>query len=240
MREHYHEELEALERAVVALGETVERSIGESVELLSLGDRSGAERLIERDRAVNEMRNALQTDVLRLIATQGPMAGDVRLLAAILEIASELERIGDYAKGIARISLLLGGDTFGRDVVDLLVRMSDTARDMLRRSVRAFADRDVAATSDIIDRDDYVDGLYKEVFRHVVDLAGGPAGQGAEAFEHANYLLWVAHNLERTADRATNICIKVVFTARGELTSAHALAEGAKGSPAAGQRQRQG
>ncbi len=232
MREHYQEELDRLERAIVALGDTVERSIGEAVELLSLGDRAGAERLIERDRAVNGKRDALQSDVLRLIATQSPMAGDVRLLTAIFEISSELERVGDYAKGIARISLILGGDTFGPEIVELLVRMSDTARDMLRRSVHAFVDRDVEATSDIIDRDDYVDGLYKEVFRHVVDMASMVEERGPEAFEHANYLLWVAHNLERSADRATNICIKVVFTARGEVKSAHALVEDAKGERA--------
>lgn len=234
MREHYLEELEGLERDIVALGGTVERSIGEAVELLSLGDRAGAERLIERDRAVNEARNEIQMRVLRLIATQAPMAGDVRLLTAILEISSELERIGDYAKGIARISLLLDGDTYGPEIVKLLMRMSDSSRDMLRRSVDAFVERDVDGTADIIDRDDYVDGLYKEVFRHVVDLASAEDDHRPESFEHANYLLWVAHNLERCADRATNICLRVVFTARGEITSAHALVDEAKGgAPAA-------
>jgi phosphate transport system protein len=154
----------------------------------------------------------MEQDVLTLIATQQPMAGDMRLLAAILEIVTELERIGDYAKGNARINLLIGEQPLVKPLIDLPV-MAEKARDMLHQALEAFVQRDVELARAIARRDDEIDKLYNQVYRELLSYIM----EDPHVIEQANYLLWVAHNLERTADRVINICERVVFTVTGEL-----------------------
>jgi phosphate transport system protein len=171
-----------------------------------------ARRLIVQDRRINEKRFAIEDEALTLIATQSPMAGDLRTIAAVLDIAHELERIGDYAKGIARITLLIGRGSLVKPLVDIPL-MAARARDMLHRALEAFVQRDVEQARAIPAEDDEVDYLYNQVFRELIDyLLKDPS-----VSEGANYLLWAAHNLERSADRVTNICERVVFTVTGEV-----------------------
>ena len=211
-RKTFDRELQRLQDETLALGSMVENSITESVEILKRRDMEGSRRLIAQDRLINEKRFAIEADCLVAIATQQPMASDLRVLAAILDITTELERIGDYAKGIARINLMIGEGPLLKPLIDL-PRMAEKARVMLHQSLDAFARRDVTLARTIPTGDDEVDGLYDQVYRELITyILADPS-----VIEQANYLLWVAHNLERAADRVTNICERVIFTVTGEV-----------------------
>lgn len=212
LRKNFEEELQRIQDEVLVLGAMVEQRLIESVEILRDRDLDGARRLVAADREVNQKRFAIEEDTLALIATQQPMAGDLRTLAAVLELITELERIGDYAKGIARICLMLGDEPLIKPLVDI-PRMAEYARDMLDDALEAFVHRDVAAARAIPARDDEVDDLYNQIFRELLTLIMGDPRK----IDQATYLLWVAHNLERTADRVINICERVVFTVTGEM-----------------------
>jgi phosphate transport system protein len=161
---------------------------------------------------VNERRLAIEHETLVMIATQQPMAVDLRTLAAVLEIASELERIGDYAKGIARITIRMGVEPFVKPLIDI-PRMAEKARYMLHRGLQAFLERDVELARAIPMEDDEMDSLYDQVFRELTTyIIVDP-----KLVNRATYLIWVAHNLERAADRVVNICERVIFMVTGEV-----------------------
>jgi phosphate transport system protein len=212
MRETFEKELQRLQDELLALGSMVEDAIVESVEVLRRRDAEGARRLIANDCRLNEKRIAIESAALVLIATQQPMAGDLRTIAAILEIDTELERIGDYGKGIARISLMIGDHPLLKPLIDI-PDMARRATAMLHQALDAFIRRDVAAAREIPHQDDEVDRLYDQVYR---DLLGHIVAD-PQSIDPATHLLWVAHNLERTADRVTNICERVIFTVTGEM-----------------------
>jgi len=211
-RQAFDHELQRLQDEVLVLGNMVENALIESVQLLKQRDFEGSRRLIAEDRCINERRFAIEDDALALIATQQPMAGDLRTLAAVLEIITELERMGDYAKGIARINLMIGEKPLLKPLIDI-PRMAEKARDMLHRALDAFVRRDVDLARAIPADDDEVDHLYNQVYRELLTLIMSDPRN----IEQANYLLWVAHNLERTADRVINLCERVVFTVTGEM-----------------------
>jgi phosphate transport system protein len=212
-RETFERQLGHLEDRVLALGSLVEKAILDSVRALKYRDMKRGRRLIADDRVINERRYAIEADTLALIAMQQPMAGDLRTLAAILEIVTELERIGDYAKGIARINEMIGEEKLIKPLVDL-PRMADEAQDMLHQALDAFVRRDLELARAIPERDELVDELYKQVYRELITIVIAEPHK----IEQSNYLLWAAHNLERAADRVTNICERVVFTVTGEMT----------------------
>jgi phosphate transport system protein len=211
-RATFERELQQLQDELLALGSRVEQTITESVQLLRRRDFVGSRRLIAADHEINAERYAIEATCLALIARQQPMAGDLRTIAAVLEIVTELERIGDYAKGIAKINLMIGDQPLVKPLVDIPL-MADLARDMLHRALAAFIRQDVAAARAIPLEDDQVDALYYQVYRELANvIIADPS-----TIDRANYLLWVAHNLERTADRVTNICERVVFTVTGQM-----------------------
>jgi len=212
LRETFEQELQRIQDEVLVLGSMVEKAIVESVEALKKRDLEVARRLIVEDRLLNEKRFAIEDDALALIATQQPIAGDLRTIAAVLAITSELERIGDYAKGISKINLMMGEAPFVKPLVDI-PRMAEKARDMLHQALKAFVQRDVDLARAIPDEDDEVDALYNQVYRELLTfIINDPS-----TIDQATYLLWVAHNLERAADRVINICERVVFTVTGEM-----------------------
>jgi len=212
LRQTYERDLQRLQDDVLALGGMVEEAITASVASLKRRDMEASERVIAQDQAINQKRFGIERDVLVLIATQQPMASDLRVLAAILAIISELERIGDYAKGIARINLMIGPEPLVKPLVDI-PRMAEKARDMLHRALVAFAERDTDLARAIPEEDDEVDDLYNQVYRELITyIITDP-----RTLDQANYLMWAAHNLERAADRVTNICERVVFTVTGEM-----------------------
>jgi phosphate transport system protein len=211
-RETFEQELQRIQDEVLVLGSMVEKAIIESVENLKRRDLEGAQRLIVEDRLLNEKRFAIEDEALILIATQQPIAGDLRTIAAVLAITSELERIGDYAKGISKINLMMGEAPFVKPLVDI-PRMAEKARDMLHQALEAFVQRDVDLARAIPDEDDEVDALYNQVYRELLTfIMNDPS-----TIDQATYLLWTAHNLERAADRVINICERVVFTVTGKM-----------------------
>jgi len=212
VRQAFDQELQRLQDDLLALGSMVEEALVQSVATLKQRDFAASRRLIAADRTINQKRYAIEAEALALIATQQPMAGDMRLLAAVLEIAGELERMADYAKGIARINLMIGKQPLIKPLLDLPL-MAQKARDMLHQALQAFAQRDVELARAIPERDDEVDGLYRQVYRELLThIMEDPS-----VIEQANQLLWAAHNLERTADRVTNLCERVIYTVTGEL-----------------------
>jgi phosphate transport system protein len=196
----------------MVLGSMVEEALARSVDVLRRRDTEGARVLVDGDAAINRKRFEIEEDVLTQIATQAPMASDMRILAAVLEVITELERVGDYAKGIAHISLLMGPEPLVCPAAEIPT-MACKAREMLRRALDAFVRQDVEAARAIPREDDEMDVLYNKVYRGLLDhMMANP-----RSIDRASYLLWVAHNLERAADRVTNICERVVFAATGEM-----------------------
>ncbi len=211
-RQTFDQELQRLLDEIMVMGSMVDKAILEAVEALKTRDFEKSESLIVGDRVVNEKRYAIESDALTLIATQQPMAGDLRMIAAVLEIATELERIGDYAKGISRINVLIGAQPLLKPLVDI-PRMAELGMGMLRRALDAFVRRDADTARAIPREDDEVDDLYNQIYRELLVFIL----EDTRTIEQANYLLWAAHNLERAADRVTNICERVVFTVTGRM-----------------------
>jgi phosphate transport system protein len=213
VRKTFDRELRRLEDSVLIMGSMVEKALIDSVEYLRKRDFEASKRIIAEDIEINRKRFAIENDILVLIATQQPMASDLRNLAAMLELATELERIGDYAKGISKINLMIGEQELIKPLVDI-PRMAVKARDMLHRALDAFVRRDVELARAIPREDDEMDALYNQVNRELLTLILADPS----IIEQANVLLWAAHNLERAADRVTNICERVVFTVTGEMS----------------------
>ena len=208
----FDQELRQLEKRLQELGRLVEEALVASVDALKRRDLEAARQIIEADRALNHRRYAIQQETLMVIATQQPMAVDLRTLAAVLEIATELERIGDYAKGIATITIRMGTEPFVKPLVDI-PRMAEKARDMLHRALQAFVERNVESARAIPLEDDEMDTLYDKIFRELISfIIADPT-----LVDRASFLIWVAHNLERAADRVVNICERVIYTATGEV-----------------------
>lgn len=213
LRKGLERDLQRMQDEVVLLASMVKRAIHDAVVALQHQDLAAAERIMAADGEINRKRFDTESEVLILIARQQPMAGDLRILAAVLEIVTELERMGDYAKGIAKITLLMGHEPPIKPLVDI-PRMADLALGMLDRAIDAFLRRDVALARSIPTEDDLVDNLYNQVNRELLALIlANPRNM-----EQANYLTWAAHNLERAADRVTNICERVVFMVTGEMS----------------------
>ncbi len=211
-REYFTHELQHLRDDVMLMASMVHQQLTDSLAALRTADEESARRVIAQDMEINRRRFAMEDRTLTIIATQGPMAGDMRFLAGTLEIISELERIGDYAKGISRITLMLGRDS-GLVMPPRLNEMGEKAFSMLRRSVTAFVEGDVKAARSIPHEDDEVDDLYNEVNRELVmRIMDEP-----RIIELANLYSWAAHNIERTADRSTNICERTLYMVTGEM-----------------------
>ena len=212
MRKVLEEKIQHLKDEILALGGMVEQAMRDAVEALKRRDVEASRRIYAADRDINAKRFAIEQEALITIATQQPMAHDLRVLASILEIASELERMGDYAKGIAKINIMLGDQPLIKPLIDI-PRMMEIATSMLRRALRAFVEGDVETALAIPQEDDEVDALYNQVYRELVTYMI----QNPRTIDQANYLMWAAHNLERMADRVTNICERTLFVATGEL-----------------------
>ena len=212
IRKTFENEIQQVKDDVLLLGSMVEHAIIASVEALKKRDLKAAEKIILEDREINKKRFAIESQLMILIATQQPMAHDLRLLASTMEIISELERMGDYAKGIANINMRMGEQPLLKPLIDI-PRMAQVGTDMLHRSLTAFVNEDVAAAQAIPVEDDEVDALYNQVYRELMMFII----QDPKSIERANWLLWVAHNLERVADRVTNICERTVFIVTGEM-----------------------
>jgi phosphate transport system protein len=212
IRKTLEAEIQELRDELLCLSNMVEQQLLGSVEALKKRDIEQSRKIVQIDLEVNKHRYAIEERVMVIIATQQPMAHDLRLLASFLEIAGELERMGDYAKGIAKISIDMGNEPLLKPLLDI-PRMAEKCVDMLHRAVAAFIAEDAETAVLIPNEDDLVDNLYDQIYREMMVLIiQNPAG-----IQRANWLLWVAHNLERVADRVTNICERTVFVVSGVL-----------------------
>ncbi len=213
IRKTFENEIQQVKDEVLLLGSMVEHAIIASVESLKKRDIKGAEKIIAEDKEINKKRFAIENQLMILIATQQPMAHDLRLLASCMEIISELERMGDYAKGIANINVRMGEEPLLKPLIDI-PRMAQIGTSMLHRALTAFINEDVETAKSIPIEDDEVDALYNQIYRELMMIII----QNPKSIESANWLLWVAHNLERVADRVTNICERTVFIATGDFS----------------------
>jgi phosphate transport system protein len=212
-RNLFEQQLHRLQDEILELGSSVDQSLMEAVVALRRRDLASARRLEAHDEIINKKRFAIEEDCLTLIATQQPMARDLRILAAILEVITELERMGDYVKGIAHIITMLGPEPLPPDLLDHFDAMAARSTEMLRQSLQAFLAGDAKAAKAIPAGDDEVDKLYNLIYRELVrQMIANP-----ESIDHATHLLWVAHDLERFADRVSNICERTLFFATGEM-----------------------
>jgi phosphate transport system protein len=211
-RSNFHRELERLQDEVLVLGSMVEKAVLRSVDALRSRNLAAARALEAEDTLINRKRFDIEESVVMLMATQQPMASDLRNLAAILHIVTDLERMGDYAAGIARICIDIGDEPHIKPLIDI-PRMSEKSASMLRRSLDAFVERDVVAAEQIANEDDEVDALYHQVYRELLTIMLA----NPRTIDQATKLLWVAHNLERVADRVQNICERVVFVVTGRM-----------------------
>ena len=212
VRKTFETEIQQVKDDVLVLGSMVEEAILNTVEALKKRDIKAAEGILESDILINKKRFDIENKLMILIATQQPMAHDLRLLASTMEIISELERMGDYAKGIANINIRMGDEPLLKPLIDV-PRMAQKGVDMLHRALTAFINEDLEVAKTLPMEDDEVDALYNQVYRELMTFVI----QDPKTIERANWLLWVAHNLERVADRVTNICERTIFIATGEM-----------------------
>jgi phosphate transport system protein len=211
-RETFDEQLGALEQDVLEMGRRVDQAIDLSIEALAKRDIELSRRVIRDDEAINRAQQDIEEKCLVLIATQQPLASDLRVIFAIANIATELERMADHAKGIGQIGVMMGPREPLKPLVDI-PRMAAKARWLLEQELAAFVNRDVELARRLGTEDDEIDRLYDQVFRELlIFMMDDP-----KTISRATYLLWVAHNLERIADRAINIGERVVFLVRGEV-----------------------
>ncbi len=211
-REQFHLGLRQVEDQILELGSMVERQVDRCMQALSDRDLPLADAVIRDDGEVNRARFHLDNVCVSLLAQQAPMASDLRLIVAVLAMASDLERMGDHAEGIARIVRMLDEGPLMLPLDDL-VAMSTRARAMLKDALQALVDRNVDAAYAVGQADDEVDALYDRVYLQLVEIMT----RDRSTIEGCTHLLWVAHNLERIADRATNIAERVVYTVTGML-----------------------
>jgi phosphate transport system protein len=211
-RKSFHQALEALQRDVLDMGQMVDQAIRDTIQALRDRDIPWSQKIIEGDKEINRKRFEIEEQCLSLLATQQPMARDLRTIAAVLNIITDLERMGDHAEGIARINIMMGEESLLKPLIDI-PRMAQKARSMLEQSLHSFIHRDIRKAKDLCEEDDEVDELYNQVYRELLTFML----QDPKTITRATYLLWVAHNLERIADRVTNICERIVFMVTGKM-----------------------
>jgi phosphate transport system protein len=217
-RKLFEQHLHDLQDHVLVMGSMVETAIYRSMDSLKNRNLELAQKVIDDDSLIDQKRYEIEEECIDLIVTQQPMAGDLRIIIAVLNIIVDLERIADHASGNSKIAIMLGSEPPLKPLVDL-PRMTEMTGSMLRRALEAFINHDASIAVKICGEDDNIDNLYDQVFRELlVYMAEDP-----KTITRATRLIWVAHNLERSADRVTNIAERVIYL----VTGAH---EGLNGS----------
>ena len=212
VRADFDRNLKLLQEELLLLGGLVEKAIIDSIEALKTRDIELSHKIVSQDDIIDQKTNQIEEKAIDLIATQQPIAIDLRTLMSVIHISVELERMGDYAEGIGKIGIMMGNDPPVKPLVDI-PKMSAKASDMLKRSLDALVRRDSALARQVCEDDDEVDNLYDQIYKDLIALMiSDPT-----TTQRATYLMWVAHDLERIADRATNIAERVIFLVTGQL-----------------------
>ncbi|MEX0684491.1 MAG: phosphate signaling complex protein PhoU [Balneolales bacterium] len=212
MRAAFNIHLADLQQDLFTMAEMVTTAVNKSITALKNRDMEGARQIKSDDIFINNKRWEIEEKCISLIATQQPVATDLRELIAVQNIITELERMGDYASGIAGIVLKLGDVPLVKPLIDI-PRMAEMAVEMLNRSLKAYAERDDKSARLICEQDDHIDELYHQVYRELLSIMI----ENPKTITTSTYLIWVSHNLERIADRVTNICERIIFLVTGEM-----------------------
>ncbi len=212
VREHLDRKINTLRDEVLILERMVRKATLNAVKALIKKDVKASKKIYANDKKINNKRFEIESECLITIATQQPMATDLRILASIIEVTTELERMGDYAKGIAKINLMIGDKPLLKPM-DNLIRMTEITVDMLKRAIKAFVEGDVRTARKIPDDDDKVDEIFNKIYIGLVECMM----KDKKSIDHANHLQWAAHNIERMSDRVINICERTLFIATGEM-----------------------
>ncbi|MFZ1914011.1 MAG: phosphate signaling complex protein PhoU [Dehalococcoidales bacterium] len=212
IRSAFHKKLREIQDDILIMGSMVSKATLLAIEALQKRDLELARQIIADDKKINRKRFDIEEKCIQLIATQQPMASDLRTIVAVLNIITELERIGDYAEGNAKITIMIGNEPPLKPLIDI-PRMADKTADMLNRALTAFINHDADAAIKISAEDDFIDNLYDQVFRELLTFMA----EDPKTITRATRLIWVTHNLERSADRVTNICERIVFMVTGKM-----------------------
>ena len=212
IRTGFRRKLREIQDDVLAMGSMVEKANNRAIEALKERDLDKAREIVADDLKINKKRFNIEEKCVQLIATQQPMASDLRAIIGVLNIITEIERIGDHAEGIAKIVVMIGDEPPLKPLIDI-PRMAEKVNSMLHRSLDALINRDANAAKQIVTEDDEVDNLYDQVFRELLTFMV----EEPKTITRATRLIWVAHNLERSADRVTNICERVVYMVTGKM-----------------------
>jgi phosphate transport system protein len=205
-------EFSAIRDNILRMGSLVDTAIDRSVQALKMQDVALSTQVVADDQVINDLRFTIEEECLALIATQQPVASDLRAVIAAMNIVNDMERMGDHATGIAKTVIRMGGEPLLKPLVDI-PRMADLAREMLKKSLDALLARDAEAARRVAQQDDEIDHLYNQIFRELLSfMIEDPATTA-----RGTYLLWAAHNLERIGDRATNIAERVIFMTTGTM-----------------------
>lgn len=215
VRSIFEAQLDNLRREVVTLGSLVESGIAKSVRALQQRDDAMAQAVIDGDLQIDQLRYRIEEACVVLFATQQPVASDLRWITAALIITNELERIGDYAKGIAKITQRINKEPLLKPLIDI-PRMAGLCEEQLRGGLAAYVNRDVGIAERVIESDRQIDQLNAQVLRELLSFMI----EDPRTITRATYLLWIAHNLERIGDRATNVAERVIFAVSGKWPEA--------------------
>jgi phosphate transport system protein len=217
MRAGFQDALQELQDQVLILASMADKAIDRAIAALKARDVELAQEVIDEDTLLDRRRTDIEERAITLIATQQPMASDLRAIVVILNIIVELERIGDYAEGIAKLAIRLADQPPLKQLIDI-PRMAEKARSMLRRSIDAYVERDAEAARSIAAEDDEMDRLHEQVYRELLTYMI----EDPRTITRATYLIWISHNLERIADRTTNICERVIYLVTGRMEDINA------------------
>ena len=214
-RQDFEHHLQLLQDELLVLGSMVEEAISRSTDALKNRNLAMAQQVIADDLKINQKRYDIEEMCIELIATQQPLARDLRIIIAVLNMIVDLERIGDHAEGNAKIAVMIGDEPPLKPYIDI-PRMAEKTNEMLRAALDAFIKRDAPVSRHVIEQDDIVDELYDQVFRELLTYMA----EDPKTINRATRLIWVAHNLERSADRVTNICERTIFVITGQVEDA--------------------
>lgn len=212
VREVFQEKLKELEKEVIEMGEMVITAINRSIEALKSRDLDEAKNIINDDLLINKRRWDIEEECISLISTQQPVATDLRTLITILNIITELERMGDHAEGIARVVIMYGDKPLIKPLIDI-PRMAEKVNSMIKRSLDALVNRDETTARKICDEDDEIDNLHEQVYRELLTFML----EDPKKITGSTYLTWVSRHLERIADRVTNICERIIYLVTGVM-----------------------
>ena len=209
-RADFERKLNQVQDEVVELSSMVEKAIFKSIDALKSRDIELSKQVVEEDDLIDNKQQSLEDLCVDLIALEAPMAVDLRVIISAMMVANELERMGDYAEGIAKLSIAMGDLPPLKPLIDI-PRMAEKSVSMLRRSIESYVNRDIEGARQVYRDDDEVDEIYEQVYRELLTyMMADPS-----TIQRATYLLWVSHDLERVADRTTNIAERVMYLVTG-------------------------